>query len=195
MISLKNFPLAELLGVTPDVVYERQRALTRARHFSGAVEGKGPGSGVRATPHNVTNLLLSLLATDSLSDAVTKGLLLAGARPHNGKCPLTGETRFGRALKKILTNDDLAGSTQAIEVQRGRGLRGFRASARITYKTADGHVAFSDFGPPDPVDREFEVIAKLTGFGVSFIYDALWRVAAGKPLGGHTPHEGLDAED
>jgi hypothetical protein len=184
MISLKNFPLAECLDVTPDLVYERQRALTRAGHFSGAVEGKGPGSGVRATPHNVTQLLLSLLATDSLSDAVTKMLLLAGAKHRNGKCPLTGETRFGRALEKILTTESLEEATRAIEVFRGRE----KASAKITFKTPQGRVAFSDFGLHDPKHREYEVIARLTGFGVLFITTELER-AAGKPLGGHAPPE------
>jgi hypothetical protein len=194
MISLKNFPLAKMLGLTPDAVYERQRALTRAGYFSGAVEGKGPGSGVRATPHNVTTLLLSLLATDSLSDVVTKSSLLARAKHSNGKCPFTGETRFGRALEKILTTENLWLKTRAIEVQRGS----VRASARITFSPLlpeDATLHFTEFGQPPRMGLHLEVIAKLNGHGILFIADTLAHIAAGKPLGDVIGLEDLDTED
>ena len=55
--------LAHELGMTPDALYERQRALVRAGLLKG-VEGKGPGSGVRATPYATALLLIAVLAAD-----------------------------------------------------------------------------------------------------------------------------------
>src|ERR1700730_12936218 len=66
--SLKAYmpPLARLLGVTPAMLYERQRSLVRAGLLD-AGSGWGPGSGVRTTARSVALLLISVRASDSLT--------------------------------------------------------------------------------------------------------------------------------
>ena len=72
------FKLSELLGLTPIALYERQRELVRAGllHAEGT---RGPGAGVRLSPESVAVLLISVLATDSLSEVAERTREIAGA--------------------------------------------------------------------------------------------------------------------
>ena len=90
-VSLKSLIplLAQTLETTPAALYERQRALVRAGLIA-AEPGRGPGSGVRATPHSVAMLLLSLLATGSLSETEKQTKALANLKSKDG-CPITGK--------------------------------------------------------------------------------------------------------
>lgn len=69
MSSIKAFStaLSPYLSLTPNALYERQRALVRAGLLS-TKPGRGPGSGVEASPKNVALLILSTMATDQIAD-------------------------------------------------------------------------------------------------------------------------------
>jgi hypothetical protein len=105
--SLKGIvsDLAGAVGYTPAALYERQRALGRAGLLQVGT-GRGPGSGVRATPRSVALLLISVLATDSLSETVerTKALAAFQSTATGKQCPVTGKRTFGEALAAILTS-------------------------------------------------------------------------------------------
>ena len=80
-ISLKGYStfLSEYLGLTPLAVYERQRALVRLGLLPEA--GRGPNSGVRATPVTTTPLLVTALVTDNLSEVDERVKRLLNAKP------------------------------------------------------------------------------------------------------------------
>ena len=90
--------------------------------------GRGPGSGVEATPHNVAILILSVLSTDSLSEAVKCAEVFVNAQPithesgwsavqHDDPCPVSnslnpidtlafhlGPNANSRVLKTVMYN-------------------------------------------------------------------------------------------
>ena len=101
MIGLKAFlpKLSELVGVTPAALYERQRSLVHAGLLHGE-SGRGPGSGVRLTPNSVAMLLISLLATDSLSEVEERAKSVAKLK--TASCGLTHQPTFRSALAAIL---------------------------------------------------------------------------------------------
>jgi hypothetical protein len=102
--SLKAYmpPLARLLGITPATLYERQRAMVRAGLLD-AGSGWGPGSGVRTTAGSVALLLISVLASDSLTVSESRTGDIAKAAPVGvDRCPLTGTRCFGDALASLL---------------------------------------------------------------------------------------------
>jgi hypothetical protein len=101
--------------MTPAALYERQRALVRARLLQ-AKSGRGPGSGVRLTADTVALLLIAVLATDSLSDTEEKARAVANLRSL--RCSLTGTNTFGAALAAILASNDLSKRVRSISVTR-----------------------------------------------------------------------------
>lgn len=111
--------LAPKLDMTPAALYERQRALVRAGLITGK-EGRGPGSGVRATPHSVAMLLIAVLSADSLSEIEESTKRFAFLRAEKGTCPITGKKTFASAIAAILASPKLANSAHAISVNRGR---------------------------------------------------------------------------
>jgi hypothetical protein len=80
MNSLKSIipALSNFLLFSEHALYERQRALVRGGLLK-AKEGRGPGSGVKATPESVAMLVISVLATDSLSDVIAETSTIAKA--------------------------------------------------------------------------------------------------------------------
>ena len=130
-LSLKGFipELAEAVGMTPAALYERQRALVRAGLLHGE-SGRGPGSGVRATPESVAMLLIALLATDSLSETESQAKMVANLKSGTKPCPLTGKKTFASALASALASEDMAKRIRWIEVERG----GAMAEAAIVYR-------------------------------------------------------------
>jgi hypothetical protein len=190
MISLKSYcvPLSWELGMTPDALYERQRVLARGGYLTGAIAGKGPGSGIRATVPNVTKLLLSTLATDTLSEIDAKTRKFATLKQVDGKCPLTGELRFQNALEKILASPDLTKSVLGIELRREQ------MGATISYVIMPRKFRRdSDFGqprrhPPDPPLLQGRLItARLEGWSIGMIADDLQDIASGAPIRNYAP--------
>lgn len=134
--SLKSYVprLAQLLNMTPDSLYERQRALVREGLLT-PEPGRGPGSGVQLTPESVAILLIALLATDSLSRIADQIRDVANSTSFDfdtgafKPCNLTAKTTFKDALVEILSDLDLARRVSDIDVERSDNL----AIAGITY--------------------------------------------------------------
>jgi hypothetical protein len=83
MASLKSFlqGVAPILGVSLATLYERQRALVRLGVLPPPT-GAGPGSGLPFTAENFAAILISLLASDSLSDVDQSMVALFKAKPE-----------------------------------------------------------------------------------------------------------------
>jgi hypothetical protein len=106
MASLRAFlnGLAPILGMTGATLYERQRVLTTLGVLE-AAPGRGPGSGVPLTADGVAAVIISLLATDALSEVDQRVVALCNAvfvpdhRPwHHHKGNPTFKAELGRAL-------------------------------------------------------------------------------------------------
>ena len=96
MASLKSFlqGVAPILGVSLATLYERQRALVRLGVLPPST-GAGPGSGVPFTAENFAPILISLLASDSLSDVDQSMVALFKAKPE-----ITFDWSWGRFEKR-----------------------------------------------------------------------------------------------
>ncbi|WP_156179617.1 hypothetical protein [Bradyrhizobium sp. LTSPM299] len=109
MHSLKSFIplLPDVLGLSEYALYERQRALVRGGLLT-ATKGRGPGSGVKATPENVAMLIISVLATDSLSDVVAHTNEVSKAIRHKSQSAdaLPTVRTFRSAVVHCLSSDD-----------------------------------------------------------------------------------------
>jgi hypothetical protein len=129
--SLKAFipVLAKGVHMTPAALYERQRALVRAGllHSQG---GRGPGSGVRATPESVAMLFISILATGNLSETEERSKAIAGLKSVTKRCPITGKKTFASALTAVLSSEELAKQLRWIDVERS----GAEAGASLVFK-------------------------------------------------------------
>jgi hypothetical protein len=112
--SLKAYApgLAKFFNTTPAAVYERQRALVRAGLIH-AKPGRGPGKGVQATPRTMAALLIGMLVTESLTEAVELSELVMHLKNENKR----GET-FAQALEDILSSPEEAAKVRAISVLR-----------------------------------------------------------------------------
>jgi DNA-binding IscR family transcriptional regulator len=149
-ISLKAFipVIAKVVDMTPAALYERQRALVRAGllHSEG---GRGPGSGVRATPESMAMLLISLLATGSLSDTETQTKIVASLKSKTKHCPLTGKKTFASALTAVLASEDTAKRARWLELERGGSKSGaslFYYPRAIDVLSDRDHPVASEFG-------------------------------------------------
>jgi hypothetical protein len=147
--SLKAFlpVLSRILGETPDALYERQRALMREGMLE-ASAGRGPGSGVRATPETVALLVIGLLASASLSDAGPRARSIADARPGypKHKCPLTGATTFAGVLGKVLSDEQISKRVTELNISPSGGLASIRYDDTISLsltKTDESKVRFT----------------------------------------------------
>jgi hypothetical protein len=112
--SLKAYApgLAKMFNTTPAAVYERQRALVRAGLIA-AGPGRGPGRGVQATPRTMAVLLIGMLVTESLTEAVELTELVMHLKNENKP----GET-FAQALEDVLSSPKEAPKVQTISVLR-----------------------------------------------------------------------------
>jgi hypothetical protein len=120
--------LARTLGVTPAALYERQRVLVRAGLLQQR-PGRGPGSGVPANAKSVAMLLISLLATGSLSEVEEQTKVIANLKCRDGRCPVTGKKTFGAALIAALHSETLRKKTFFARATRS----GPRAMATIIF--------------------------------------------------------------
>jgi hypothetical protein len=109
MNSLKSIIplLSDLLRLSEHALYERQRALVRGGLLK-ATEGRGPGSGVKATPESVAMLIISVLATDSLSDVIvnTRAVAKATRQGSENADALAALRTFKAAVVHCLSSDD-----------------------------------------------------------------------------------------
>jgi hypothetical protein len=82
MAGLKSFlyAVAPRLGVTGSMLYERQRALVGLGVIKSA-PGRGPRSGAPLTAENFAAVLISLLATDNLSEVDQRVVAILNAVP------------------------------------------------------------------------------------------------------------------
>jgi hypothetical protein len=112
--SLKGWApgLAKIFNTTPAAVYERQRALVRAGLIA-AGPGRGPGKGVQATPRTIAALLIGMLVTESLTEAVELTERVMHLKNENKP----GET-FAQALEDILGSPEEAAKVRAISILR-----------------------------------------------------------------------------
>jgi hypothetical protein len=189
MISLKSYcePLSQILGLTPDRLYERQRVLARTSYLTGAIAGKGPGSGIRATAANVTKLVISTLATDSLSEIDEKTRKIAAMKQVADRCPLTGEARFLKAVERLFEDPKLCERCTGIAVEREYPSGSIHFSNKILEKFRTDQ---SDFGrnrtrPANPtavpVAPGRRITATLEGLTIYLIASDLEDIAEGKP--------------
>lgn len=158
-ISLKGFApiLANYIGLTPLAVYERQRALVRCGLLPDA-KGRGPGSGVRATPEAVALLLIAVLATDNLSEIDNRVVELAGARADSKTCPLTGAPNLAKALAIVLSSEGIAAKVSGVVVNRAT------LSAQLRLRRKLDGAEFSGFGRRTATPRHhLEIEARLSG--------------------------------
>jgi len=109
--------IAKAVETTPAALYERQRALVRAGLLQ-SKPGRGPGSGVRATPESVAMLLISILATGNLSETEERSRVIADLKSETKSCPLTGKKTFAAALTAVLASEELSKRLSWIDVQR-----------------------------------------------------------------------------
>jgi hypothetical protein len=157
--SLKGLTpgLAKILGTTPSALYERQRALVRAELLD-LGDGRGPGSGVRATSSSVALLLLSVLATDRLSETEQRVRALMKMAPIPGKrCPFTGATTFLSALDSVLSSTGKVDLVAEIAVSRTSE----RAQIRYFEPGKLHNVKISEFGGKSVRQRGIGVEATI----------------------------------
>jgi hypothetical protein len=105
MSSLKAYTprLARMLGTTPAALYERQRAVVRAGLLDQG-DGRGPGSGVRATASSVGWLLIAVMATSNLSEVEARARDIAVMKPSKDASGEARERSFHEAITGILTS-------------------------------------------------------------------------------------------
>lgn len=166
--SLKSLipALSDALGGNSEgMIYERLRALIRAGLLE-ATPGRGPGSGVRATPESVAMLLIGTLAAVNWSETAAKTREIAFAKATTGECPLTGATDFKAALAAVLSNERLARRVTELRVAPTNG-----AAEIICGKTA------SRFAGPESDAPGMRI---TIGFGSGTV-QALVKIVAGLP--------------
>jgi hypothetical protein len=96
--------LAGWLSMTPAALYERQRALVRAGLLK-AKPGRGRGTGVAFSPHSLAMLLISVAASDSLTETAEMTKIFTNLKSDTEKCPITGKKTFGAALTHVLDSE------------------------------------------------------------------------------------------
>lgn len=130
MASMAGFipGLAEMLGVKASTLDERQKALVRAGLLT-TKPGRGPGSGVKATPESVAMLLISMLAPGGLAQTHLEAKAIAKLESEGEACRLTGKKTFKASLSAILADEGLARYVGAIRADRA----GTRFGAKISW--------------------------------------------------------------
>lgn len=140
--------------MTPAALYERQRALVREGLLA-AEAGRGPGSGVRATAPAVALLVLSVLATDRLSES-DRVRAIASAKPlPDERCPFTHCKSFLDAFATLLATTGKAAAVQEITVSWTAD------RAMIRYRGAHAALMCSEFAGDAAVEPGLSVAAAL----------------------------------
>ena len=156
MIGLRTFlkDFADSTKLVPfDKLYERQRELVRC-DFLRATKGRGPGSGVPLSPANLAIFLVSVLASDKLSDLGDRTSELYLAKPvirgakGTFRVPRDLDSTFGVAVTQALLHRPIAGlvtkQPRYVGIQATRPWRGVIMRERPTKR-------------PGKIDLEFFV--------------------------------------
>lgn len=165
MVSLAKFQhtLAPVFGYSVPAMYERQKALVRMGILPKATGRGWASGGATANPHSVAWMIMSVLATDNLSEVPTETPALAECGVfHSAGCPFPKNTIFVDAVASILADIELA-----FRVNRVGADRKFYGGA-IEF-TAPEHmlVRFHRFRSTPPDDSlGFFVHADLTGLSL-----------------------------
>jgi hypothetical protein len=141
--SLKSLlpKLARMVGKTPAALYERQRVLVEAGLLQ-TVAGRGPGSGVRATPQAMATLLIALLASESVTEIGERTAAVMKLKIASGKrCTITGKKTFAEALTAILSSEELAKQIGLIKV-----IRSSKTAGALIFKKGELFVLDEDLG-------------------------------------------------
>jgi hypothetical protein len=158
--SLKRLitDVSTLTGMSQAAVYERQRALVRARLLK-TERGRGPGSGVRGTPESMALLLISLLATGNLSDVGLSTSTFANLENKEDSCPLTGKRTLAEAVTALLASKELARSIITINLSQET------KESEIAYRdpSKGGSISSSKFGLAGPEGPGLRMSASLSG--------------------------------
>jgi hypothetical protein len=152
MAGLKSFlyAVAPRLGVTGSLLYERQRALVGLGVIKSA-PGRGPRSGAPLTAENFAAVLISLLATDSLSEVDDRVVAILNAAPDTDPLVLDPELRRLRLLGELTFQSEVAlvlsGQQTKWRPSRNHQYRGIRVSRfwRGQIVSGIGHLRTSDF--------------------------------------------------
>jgi hypothetical protein len=158
MSSLKGYTpaLARHLGTSPAALYERQRELVRSGALD-AGDGRGPGSGVRATGPSVALLIIAVLATDSLSATGETVGLLAKAKTTSDAHPFKGTKTLVDTLAFILTSKAWSSRIVQISIVRTQRIAVVQYREGGKLKSAEFHLS----GPPP--DSVLRIEAALPG--------------------------------
>jgi hypothetical protein len=102
MKSLKAalIPLSRVLRISAPTLYGRQQELVNEGLLE-SIPGKGPGSGVRATPDAIAMLLIAVAG--NLNGHRPEAI--ANTEAKFGRCPLTGSRTFREALTVVLKSE------------------------------------------------------------------------------------------
>ncbi|MBR1212053.1 hypothetical protein [Bradyrhizobium sp. JYMT SZCCT0180] len=132
---------SEIVGITPAALYERQRALMRLGLLV-AGAGRGPGSGVKLSADSLAVMIISVLATESLSDIDKRMLRLCNARPSEGeKCAVTGAGTLRQAVATLLADPSFSREGERMLFC---GVEDYR-KAQIDYFERGSNVRFTVF--------------------------------------------------
>ncbi|PSO29836.1 hypothetical protein [Bradyrhizobium sp. MOS002] len=121
MASLASFHrvLAPLLGFSEAALYERQKALVRIGALPKATGRGWASGGAAATPDSVAWILVSVLATDNLSEVPEATPALANCRiGTKRRGPFAAETGFKDAVAQALADAGLARKITSIRAVR-----------------------------------------------------------------------------
>lgn len=123
-------------------------------------------------------LILSVLATESLSEIDSVVRRLGTARANKKSCPLTGSVEFGQALEIVLAQMNMARRIAWIKVIRPA------QHAELVFGSANRkNIDSSSFGDSGRAhDFQMTIEAQLPGFAVWCIADDLNDLVDGKSL-------------
>jgi hypothetical protein len=184
MPSLTSFlpRIAPTLRLTTSALYERQRALVRMKLLP-TPEGRGRGSGAEATADTVAMLVVSVLATDSLSEtelyvqALAKSAYLDLKKGKISTCPFTATQIFVEAVACTLAVEKLAKFRPSIVVSRDGG------GARILWHKSKRTEA-SYFGlPPEAMSGYIDRQIRLSFPALLTIKNELRASLSNAPIG------------
>jgi hypothetical protein len=115
--SLKStFPaLSRIIGYTPASLYARQRLFVDAGLLE-STPGRGPGSGVKASPSTLSEFLIALTAQATLDENTSSAKGIAKAKAIGGKCPLTGASTFKEAFATVLSEKALVQRVEEVRI-------------------------------------------------------------------------------
>lgn len=165
--------LAPTFGMTPQALYERQRALVKMGLLP-APRGQGRRDGASASPDSVAVLIIAKLATDHQADDRVRALASAPLtktykKGATGKpagpsdsCLWTGARTFGEAVAFMLSSRapiqpwPKPGAHTGIHVDRGD----MSASINFVWTRRPGY-GRSEFGHRDRANNRIKVGAEL----------------------------------